>query len=467
MTATTARFPSPLRSWFTGGVLAILAFGACWAGAIMYWRARGADPGAVELMVWLLVLPGAMLTAALVARARLSGAAPAGARVPARASQAAQVAASLPEAQPLAILAAAVRSPYGASCEEVVAALGEKKAKPALDGEFVDDDGFPLMTARCADEDASVRSAIGAWFATNAITVQFSDEQWRALAMATGVAVELAGHAARADDPDAVLRLAPVLPADWSAGQCDAAGKWLRHTVAQSGWPLERIVIIPASEADRFTMVPTTLLAQLATRLADAPVTGIVLACASHLGVTSLRDWENAQSLFTSRRPDGKIPGEGAVGLLLTDLAWARTKANEGAVFAVLEPIHGARRPASADAHRGPPPSTLAGVAASALGAAHLDPATLAMIVADTGPRTSRMLELLGYAGSDAQQLDDQKEVLSFGHASGVCGAVPALTALALAAHYAGIAPVLWLSNEDPFQCCAAIVRPPAVSSSQ
>ena len=72
MSTTTAVPPSSLRSWLTGCLLAILAFGACWTGAIFYWRARDGDPGTGELLLYLFLLPGALLAAALVARKRLA-----------------------------------------------------------------------------------------------------------------------------------------------------------------------------------------------------------------------------------------------------------------------------------------------------------------------------------------------------------------------------------------------------------
>lgn len=53
---------------------------------------------------------------------------------------------------------------------------------------------------------------------------------------------------------------------------------------------------------------------------------------------------------------------------------------------------------------------------------------------------------------------------MRIGLASGSCGAVPVITVLALARHYARErnAPVLCVSNEDPFLRGAALVRPMA-----
>jgi hypothetical protein len=83
------------------------------------------------------------------------------------------------------------------------------------------------------------------------------------------------------------------------------------------------------------------------------------------------------------------------------------------------------------------------------------------MIVADTGHRASRTLELMGLAAT-LPQLDDAVDVVPVGAALGTCGAVPFMTALALASHHARErnAPVLCISNEDPYLRWAAVVRP-------
>ncbi|THC41341.1 hypothetical protein C2862_18725 [Massilia sp. Mn16-1_5] len=69
----------------------------------------------------------------------------------------------------------------------------------------------------------------------------------------------------------------------------------------------------------------------------------------------------------------------------------------------------------------------------------------------------------MGLASSALPELDATADVLCSGVALGSCGAVPFLCALALARHaaLANNAPVLFLSNDDPFTCCMAVVGPP------
>jgi hypothetical protein len=465
MTTATAPAPSHLRTWLTGALLALAAFGACWTGAIVYWRSHTGDPGTGEVMLYLFLLPGALLGAALVTRKLLSDGPPAAASAPERASQAVPAVAPAPAAVAMAILATAVRSPHGAFLEEIAGTLTSQKARPTLDATLVDADSFPLMTARCANaDDPAVSTDIAAWLTANAPAAQFSDEPARALLLATQVVTELAGKAIAALAPEdhaaPMLHIAPVLPPDWNAGQQQAAALWLQHTVVQAGWPLERTALVTICEADLAGTVPTTLLTQLATPVSGAPVAAMLVAFDSRIGDATVQDWTASQSLFTPGNPHGKVPGEGACGLLLTGIAQATT--SETPLFAVVEPITTARLDTSADQHRGEPPPLLADLAQGALATAQIQAGTLAMIVADTTTTHGRMLELMGYVGKAAPQLDTEQDVTAFGRASGACGAVPALTALALACQYAceRNGPVLWLTNDDAFQRCAAVVRP-------
>jgi hypothetical protein len=433
------------------GLLAVLAFGACWIGAIVYWHGREGDPGTRELMFYLFILPGALLGGALLTRKHLGDTSASAAARPVPAPEAAPLAPAPPVGQPLAIIAAAVRSPYGATAEALASALAGKEARPTLDPSLVDDAGYPVATARCADAvDDTVLTRLTAWLTEAAIDVAFDDAGSRALVMATHVATELAQHTIKLQDAP-LLHLAPVLPSSWTREQRHAASLWLQHTVAHGGWPLERIELMAAVDTDIFDAVPALLLADLAAR---PFVAAMVIACASHLGEETIQQWRVGQ-------PPDAVAGEGAAGLLLTDPAQAA--AIDGALFALMSPIQGGRRDTDADTSRGPVPPLLAKLAQDALDAAQCERGAVAMIVADTSARPGRMLELMGYAGAAMPQLDDQADIIALGHASGSCGAAPAMTALALAHHHAcaRTGPVLWIANDHAYQRCVAVVQPP------
>lgn len=456
----------PLPDWLKGGLLAALVFGTCWGGAIWYWRATERMPANGDLALYLLALPLALVLAPWLGRKLIAQ--PASAPGTAPQAKPTQTAAA-PSAAPLAILSASLRSPHGASVEELSTAILDNKARVDLDQELVDDDGFPVLTARSGDAtDEALQEEIMEWLARNGMPeLRFSDEQWRALTLASAVAGELASHAASdlipPEGAPPMLQLIPILPTEWHIEQRRAAGMWLKHTVAQFGWPPAHITLAAQVPPDA-GVTPSAVLGRLAHDGAStvAPEAGIVVSCASNIGEETVAQWAANRSLFTSAQPHGLIPGEGAAGLLVADLRLAQSI--EGAVVALLDPVSEARRDSSADDARRADPKLLGGLAEGAVKPSGILLSDVAMIVADTGHRSNRVLELMGLASAAMPHLDGTDDVVRVSTASGSCGAVPFMTALALARHHAleREAPVLCISNEDPYHRCAAVVRPAA-----
>jgi hypothetical protein len=369
--------------------------------------------------------------------------------------QAAKRPASPARAQYLAILATALRAPHGASAEELAAAIEDNKARPDLDRALVDDAGFPVMCARCGNaHDDALRDDVTDWLAAHGgIEASFSDEQWRALTLASGVVAELAGRAAIAwsvrDDAMPGLRVLPLLPADWSQGQRDVAAAWLRHTAAQAGWRGE--IGAAVCEADPATSI---------TAAGAAPGVTLVVAAASHVGGATVVRWASERILFTAAQPQGIMPGEGAAGLLLGGAALAG--ASDGQAVALLAPLADVQVEEPADARRRGTDRVLAGLVERMLADAGVDAGGVAMIVADTGHCSRPVYELMEYAATTMRQLDGSADVVRVGAGSGSCGVVGYMTALALGAHYAGVrrAPVLCLANDMPGRRIATVVRP-------
>lgn len=367
----------------------------------------------------------------------------------------ASAAASPAHAQHLAILATALRAPQGASPEELAAAIADNKARPDLDRELVDDDGFPVMCARCEDaRDDALREDVADWLAAHGgIEPDFSDEQWRALTLASSVVAELAGRAAIEwtvrDDAAPRLQVLPLLPADWSEGQRDAAAAWLRHMAAQAGWRGE--IGAGACGTDPVTSIAAA---------GAAPGVTLVVAAASHVGEATVARWASEQILFTAAQPQGMMPGEGAAGLLLGGAVLAG--ASDGQAVALLAPLAQVQVADPADARRRGSDRVLAGLVERTLADAGSSAGDVAMIVADTGHRSRPVYELMEYAATTMRQLDGSEDVVRVGAGSGACGVVPFVTALALGAHYAGArqAPVLCLANEVPGRRIATVVRP-------
>jgi hypothetical protein len=462
---------STMPGWIKGLALTTVAFAVCWAGAITYWRAFDRMPSTVEMALSLVALPLVLILAFWIGRSLFkAGASGPTAALPATA---AKTPSAPMQASALAILAASLRSPHGASPEELAQAIASNKARADLDPELVDQDGFPAMTARCHyATDEALQEEIMGWLAENGMAdLAFNDEQWRALTLATGVAGDLASQAANSlittDAVPPLLQLMPILPAEWSIAQHRAAGMWIKHTVSQFGWPPDRISLPAELTAVPDEAAPTAVFRRLAQEAAatDASLVAMVVACASHIGEQSVAQWAESGMLFTSSNPKGAIPGEGAAGVLVTDMRQAQLMTD--ALVTVLDAIEQTRRDSSADDAKRANPKLLGELTERAIARTGAEAAAVSMIVADTGHRSTRTLELMGQVSANVPHLDNAEDVVRIGLASGTCAAVPFMTALALARHYTleREAPVLFVSNEDPFERAVAVIRPPGAAS--
>ncbi|AWL05396.1 hypothetical protein ACFOHT_16515 [Massilia oculi] len=359
----------------------------------------------------------------------------------------------------LSILAGALCTSHGASADELGAALAANKVDADLDRELVDDDGLPVMSARCEQAgDQAVREEIADWLdSCTAPAPRFGDEGWRALVLGTTVLRELADRAAGllgADEGAPVtLQLALALPDDWQVEHRQAASMWCSQVLLRCGWPAARIGLAePAA--------PAPLIARLAQQAENkaerksASTATILLAFCSHVGQETVDRWSANGTLFTSFRPRGRIPGEGAAGLLLAPAA-------DGAGIVHLSLEAEACDPASASLKR-LSPQRLNTLAERLLQGAAIAPAAIAMVVADAGADTRHALELMEFGGATTPHLDNASDIVRLGPACGACGDVPFVAALALAAHAAleHDAPLLCVGNDAPDLRTLALVRP-------
>jgi hypothetical protein len=463
-----------MRPWIKASLLVLLVVALCWGGAIWFWSETNRMPATQDLVLYLLVLPLGVLLAIWLGRKLIAAMAAAPVAAAAAASPAdAATPPPAPHAAPLALLAAALRMPHGASPDALSSALRENKARCELDEMLVDDAGFPVMTARSDEaEDESLKEEMLAWLAQQGVAdFELEDEQWRALTLATAVAAELAGAAAGqllpAEGQPPLLHLLPLLPLDWAIDERRAGGLWLQHVVSQAGWPLARISLAAEMPADARGASPSAVLGRLAHQgtLSGQPLVGLVVAGASHIGDASIGKWEGSGTMFSATRPQGLIPGEGAAGLLLTDLRQAQ--GIDGAQYMLLQLEADARRHNSADEAKKVDAKLLGTMTEKVLTGAGAQADKVALLVSDTGHRTSRVLELMELASAALPHLDAEADMLRLGGASGTCGAVPFVAALALAHHHATEleAPVLCISNEDPYRRSAVLVRPAAALS--
>lgn len=479
--------------WLRNIALTAAAFGGSWGGAIWFWRETNRMPATSELVLYLLVLPVLLLSSWWLARkawARVTAPATPAAPglVAGDGAQAADSAAPTPLPPGLTIAASAVRAPHGSTVAELRAALAGNQARPSLDHELYDDDGYPILSARMPDAgDAALREELDLWRRARQLDdPRFDLAQWRALAAASAVTAELAAQAGMHADlnaweqqqqdrqqgrlaPNAVvapapplLHLLPLWADDFKPQQRELAAQWLRHVAIEAGWP--QALLAPAAQATGPAPADGDAGAMLAALLqqcanASRPCLALLVAAGSHLSDAAIDRLSNQNALYTASRPQGRIPGEGAAGVLLADAATASAIGTEGAV---LQSLHQGRRAASADEVRRDTDSCLTDAVHHALQAARVDGAAIALVAADTSHRTSRVTELMHVVTAAAPQLDPGADVISVGASCGSCGAVTWLTALAVGGAEAQerAAPVLCISNEDPYRRYAALLRP-------
>jgi hypothetical protein len=293
--------------------------------------------------------------------------------------------------------------------------------------------------------------------------LHFTDEQWRALTLASAVVAELAAQAVgvmqHGVGAQAGLELIPILPADWDSDHRRSIGRWLKQVVVRDGWSADRIILDAEETRDLAGVSPAAIFNRLAHNAgaANAPSIAMIVACASHIGEETVSRWAADGSLFTSSQPQGRIPGEGAAGLLISKHA----SLAEVGTIALLDGIEEARRDSSADGTKRSDPKLLVELSERVLKRSSANAPDVAMLIADTGHRSIRVLELLAHASAGLPQLDETDDVVRVGVGSGTCDAVPFIAALALAHHYVleREAPVLCVSNEDPYRRVVALVR--------
>jgi hypothetical protein len=464
-----------------------VAFGGSWGGAIWYWRETNRMPASSELALYMLVLPLALLTAWWLGRKAWARVSMPGAAGAAAGTATGETATGTPAAPPLApalsIVATAVRAPHGDSVDELRAALAGNRARPGLDRELYDDDGYPIMSARLpAADDITLRDELNQWRALHQLgDPRFDVGQWRALAAASAVTDELAAQACAHPllapwldqqqqrqqgllPPNAVPAVAPPVlqllalwPAEWKPEQRQVAQQWLRDLATQAGWP-QQLLAPEAHDNDDAGHVLAALLAQRPD--VRHPCLAMVIAAGSHLSEDGINRLSNQNALFTSAHPQGLIPGEGAAGLLLAEAKTATIDGHTGG--ALLQAVAIRRRGASADEVKRDTDTSLADITAQVLRDSQADAAAVALVTADTGHRTSRVTELMQVVTTAAPQLDPGADVIGIGASCGSCGAVTWLTALAVADAEVRdrSALVLCISNEDPYRRYAALLRP-------
>lgn len=422
-------------AWLKRSLLVLAVFTACWIGAVWYWRATTRMPDAGDLAMAMLAMPMVLLGGLWLATR--SGSQPATAGATAASTSAGSESPAAAQAVPppaaarqLELLGAALRMPHGDSAAELAAAFEEGEARLDLDPELSDVQGFPMLAGRIGQVDTA---PLADWLAQQDTDAQpLPPQQLRAITIAGDVASQLAGLAAVLE-PDGILHLAPLLPEHWPQRTRESATAWLRRCSIEAGMPQQRLALQEAAPAGPLSA------------LHGVDATTLLLACDSAIDPDYVERLAVQGKLYGSRNPNGRMPGEGAAGILLRP-------ARKGSDAVRLLALHAS--PA------GDADTTLADLAGQALaGGGAGQPAYLA---ADTDHRASSMSELMHCVHTHLPGLDTGSALACVGSACGHTGLAGTLAALALARHHAEerSGHALCLSHGEAGQRFALLVGP-------
>ncbi|SOO07578.1 putative membrane protein [Xanthomonas citri pv. fuscans] len=430
---------------------AAVSFGVAWGGSIFYWRSSGTTPNGMEMLTYLGILPASLLGGSWLlrdmGRRSLSRATDAADSAAAKAvehsdSKAAAASSSSLEAPPAtgarpALLAGAVNLALGQQPQAILALRGNLP-RPVLHKQFRDRDGLPVFVVQVPDLATSDAGA----------NERPLEHHTRAIALLEPIAEALLLEAAQALPPlpeaqdrlvaglrhrveaqvQNVLRIELWLPADWPASLHQALGDWMLESASEHGLDPRRfgVEVIPMAGADH----AWSRLQGLA-RGAESAVDGwqLIMACHSTIDQAQIEQMLESGRLMTRRSPDGRVPGEGASGILLASGPGA-----SGDVL--LHPLQRVGMPLDSGAKTS---ARLTGeLAAQTLQRAALAPTQVDLVLSDADHRANLAAEAAAAAALACPDLDTALQCLPLAAATGDLAAVQPLVMLALAhAHVA------------------------------
>ncbi|SDY78305.1 hypothetical protein SAMN04487939_10661 [Lysobacter sp. yr284] len=470
--------------------LALLT-GAIWFAVVLAWQVNDVQPSGSALVLYLAGLPllaiGAVLAVGYGLRRRRQRAQGMDADAATPAAQAfVGEGEQAPRAYALHLHATAVNLVVGASAEAAAAALVEP-VRPGLHPTLKDENGLPVMAAQVDDLDTeAVAEALQAAAGSDAVERVFAQEHLRAVALLEPVLEELLGleaaivtGAAPADAPPALVAgrrseaAAPpksrlrtlILVADsWPQPARQQLGDWALAKAAALDLPEERIAVevVPVAQS----IEAWALLDRIGQRYRDevTPDRHLLLACASQLSEGAVEALQAARRLIGHDRPEGLIPGEGAVGLWLSGPPEPGQPASPDALeLRTLQRGHVAAGTSSRNATR-----QTSELMARALAAAGRDADSVKAVVSDADQRPSRAIEIASAIAATCPELDPIGHNLSLGVACGHLGPVAPWAAIAVAAAQAraegGPALAIGLADGEARAALAVMPVPPPPS---
>ncbi|MEJ8859265.1 hypothetical protein WKW79_32185 [Variovorax robiniae] len=478
-------------------LLVMAAFGLVWGTMYVYWQSTARMPSTGDVVGWLLVAPLALVLSAWgVSKVRAGVAAAASNPAPKAAAkgQAPGGGATLGDPHKtdaeearfrLSVLASSLRSPGGASADELAAMLAEGKSV-GPDTELKNDAGFPIFAARIADlEVDELRDDLAEMRLAKSAEIDvamLADDRLRSIQAMSETLADLLpqademllatqpqsmspgnGNPSRSRSPveAPALRISLLLPGEWTEQERLLAAQWVQHICAgespSHAWSVDYLRNDAGTTG--WTLIDRISLAL--NREPQRPALWIVVAAESTISDACVAQWDARGTLFSTARRNGLMPGEASAGLLLTgvkDLRFASAEAPQ-----VARPVFG-QLESSADASTVSRATALAELAGRLSEASAIEATTIEWVVSDADHRASRVTEVARLLQDRLPHVAFDENNLSTGITCGHMGAASELVGLALACHLAKEHQqhVMVASVSDPFARGAMLVNMPA-----
>jgi len=456
-----------MKSWFKGLAWLVAVTCVVWLAVLWHWRSQPRDIGAADLWMYLVALP-LVVMGLLVAGRWAWGAATS------RHAQREADRAAIPEAPAPGEAAAAgglprwqvlgqwVHLATGDSPEAALDAVAAGAPRPAPDPLLRDDQGLPVLSARCPSLDAQALAL------ELPQPRQFDAAALRALAALAAVVDGLSprwalwGERFPAGEPSAApsstsvepvhrIRVLAHWPLQWSEPARAQATVWLEQrlkagagdAVSAACWMVQAV----AGDGVALLVAADKLLETLHRQSCDDLV--LTLACHSDLDTPAVDRLLRERRLFQSeRQPRGVMPGEGAAAMLWATRPWPL---QDDAPPVQVSRFQAVCREQSIDATGRVRARELSQAVDSLLTQCGLAPESLCALVTDSDQHTARATELFAVSLSRLPQLEPAEDMRLLGALSGHLGGVSPLATLALAATWAeqGHGPLLAVSVGD------------------
>jgi len=373
------------------------------------------------------------------------------------------------------VLDEAVVLAAGSDASSAWRGLQSRAVRPSLDGVLQDVDGMPVFTSRMPDLDVDDWLSAHAELA-DAAGPRLPEAVLRGLAMLegplhqmlagiadlvpvdraavdgalasslphqptkahlSGVAMPVSKATTLAQEARAPqLTVRVLLPAQWPQAERDAAIAWLR---SQCGSLLDWVDAASAKGVRWLTEPlerPEALWDEVDQCLVAwsrqaRPELLLILAVDSAVNADSVDRMQAVGELFTATHQTGKVPGEGAVALLLANAHWPDLAQHEPAPIQLWRPVR-TRRDKSADAAGRVGIQALSAAIEHAVSMNQANKDSL-LVVADADHRASRTAELFESLQEVVPGLDPMLAVVRVGEACGDIGMARALAPSALA----------------------------------